>query len=227
MRDRGSANGIRAVMRRGGAPVLCVVLIIAAGTAGRIDAAGDGVPVAKLRESIICCPGDSMVLDGWASVDPGGEVVEWLWDTNGDGIVDAATDRGELHMTAPARTATLHITLRVRDNSGNVSAADSAVLHVINSRPRIVLPSDTTVMMGARVTFQPRVATECGRIQLYQWDFDEDGNYEHKSSENGVTSRVYYRPGHYIARLLVVDSNGHEAGGVISVTVQARPKAAQ
>ncbi|MDD5673810.1 MAG: hypothetical protein PHC61_06595, partial [Chitinivibrionales bacterium] len=53
-------------------------------------------PIAKIGESKICCPGDSISLDGWASIEIGGDIMEWLWDYNGDSKVDTITKTGEL-----------------------------------------------------------------------------------------------------------------------------------
>lgn len=181
-----------------------------------------GLPQAKIRQSILCCPGDSVVLDGWASVDPGGEIKEWLWDIGGDGKVDIASELGEASIIAPEEPYSYVVVLRVRDNQGNLSEPDSSVLSVMNSTPKVRISADTTVMMGARVTFEPQVRTTCGSVDKYEWDFDNDGNWEYRSRANPVTSRVYYRQGRYLARFRVTDSNGREAGAIVAITVVPR-----
>ncbi len=181
-----------------------------------------GLPHAKIRQSIICCPGDSVVLDGWASVDPGGEIVQWLWDIGADGSIDVASERGETALLAPEEPRTYIVVLKVRDNDGNLSKPDSSVLSVMNSSPKVQLSTDTTVMMGARVSFHPKIRTTCGSVAMFEWDFDNDGTFEYRSRTNAKTSRVYYRQGRYRARLKVTDTNGREAGGMVVITVVPR-----
>ena len=137
--------------------------------------ASSNLPIAKIGESLVCCPNDSIMLDGWASIDIGGEVVEWLWDLNGDNKVDTITKTGELVVASPRTPSSYIIHLKVKDNQGNISSADSAIVHVMNSTPLISIGHDTTVKAGIRMHFEPAITVSCGKIIRYEWDFNEDG----------------------------------------------------
>jgi len=183
------------------------------------ETAAEGIPIARIKESIVCCPQESVTIDGWASIDPGGEVAQWQWDLGGDGKPDRITEQGELTIVTPRESRTYRVVLRVRDNAGNLSAPETASVCVMNAAPQVRMPADTTVKLGARVYFRPAVRTICGTIGRYEWDFDDNGTYEYSSRDNGNTSRPYYRPGRYLAKMRVVDSNGREGGGVMIINV--------
>jgi len=178
-----------------------------------------GVPRAIIKESVICCPQEPIVLDGWASIAPGAEIVQWQWDLNGDGMADTTSTIGELAITSPARPKTYLIILWVRDSRNNVSRPDSARLSVMNSPPQVAVNCDTFVKVGTRIMFEPRIAVSCGSIVLYQWDLDGDGKYEYQSRDDGRTSKAFYKPGTYKARFRVVDNLGHEAGALKVIDV--------
>lgn len=183
--------------------------------------AGSGVPIARIKQSVICCPLEEIVLDGWASVDIDGEVEEWYWDLDGDNDVDTVTTTGEVRFVAPLESKLFSVALLVKDNDGNVSEPYSVSVHVMDSPPKVTLCPDTTVKVGVRVSFDPKVTSYCSSIELYEWDFDDDGSIEYKSRENGVTSRVYHKAGAYRARFKITDSLNREAGGIRTITVTA------
>jgi len=190
---------------------LCASLAAAADTGS--------VPIAKIKESVICCPLDQVTFDGWASIDVGGEVSGWLWDIDGDGRTDTLSLAGEIVFTAPRIPTTRLVTLRVKDREGNISEPDSATLHVMDSPPKAGIEHDTTIEVGQRYLFRPKVTTFCSKIERYEWDFNDDGQPEFRSFENGNTSRIYYKPGKYKARFKATDSFGREAGGVQIISV--------
>jgi hypothetical protein len=197
------------------------VAILCSGISVPAQPASDspGLPIAKIKESVICCPLDEVVLDGWASIDVGGEIVRWLWDLNGDGAVDTSSDAGELRFSVPRQPGSRLVILTVKDNDGNLSGRDTATLHVMNSPPRVIMEPDTVIRVGVRLFFEPRVESHCSEVVSYEWDFNDDGRPEYRSSDNGNTSRIYYKPGKYYARLKVTDTLGKEVGGIRTIHV--------
>jgi hypothetical protein len=140
----------------------------------------------------------------------------------GDGAVDTITDAGEISVFAPEKSRTCRVILAVRDNEGNLSAPDTAMFHVMESRPSVREMPDVTVQAGTRVLFEPEVGVTCSAIARYEWDLDDDGNYEYRSRVSGSTSKVYLRPGKYRTHFRVIDDVGKESGCVRLVTVIAK-----
>lgn len=179
----------------------------------------NGQPIARIKESIICCPKEEVYLDGWASIDVGGDVSKWRWDLNADGTPDTTVETGELIIAAPRKSSSYAVILTVVDNEGNISAPDTAMVHVMDIAPTVTMRSDTTVKVGVRVNFQPVVRWVCSEPTHFEWDFDNDGTTEYRSRSNGNTSKVYYTPGRYRARFSVVDAYGREGGILTTVHV--------
>jgi len=182
----------------------------------------DGKPIARIKGSIICCPREKILLDGWASIAVGSEVTAWLWDLTGRGRPDTVCSSGELIVTAPSRTRTYSVSLRVRDKRGNLSEPDTCIVYVQDVPPTVSLRADTTVKVGVRVHFQPRVTTVCNPVVRYEWDMDDDGAFEYHSASDGNTSKEYHTPGRYSAHFRVVDAAGREAGAITVVNVVDR-----
>jgi hypothetical protein len=178
-------------------------------------------PIAKLKESVVCCPLDTVLLDGWASISPGGEIVKWMWDLNGDHQIDTSTTSGEVQIIAPSTPCSRTVYLTVKDRTGAVSKPDSILFHVMNSPPRVVLAADTTIKVGVRVSFAPTLWCNCGKPVMFEWDFNDDGQADYRSDVSGNTSRLYQKAGRYTARFRVVDALGREAGAVERITVLA------
>ncbi len=185
--------------------------IVFGGTAGR--------PIARIAESMICCPGERVALDGWASIDIGGDVDEWMWHIDAKPPLDTTIDLGELIISAPVKPRTYFVVLRVKDNEGNLSDPDTSILHVMHSPPRVSLGPDTTIKPGIRLSVSPKVESHCSRIVLYEWDLDGDGHFEHQSNLHGRTSKVYTRPGARLIKFRATDEHGFQAGGARRVRV--------
>ncbi|MDD5673809.1 MAG: PKD domain-containing protein, partial [Chitinivibrionales bacterium] len=109
--------------------------------------------------------------------------------------------------------------LRVKDKSGVISQADSAIVHVMKSVPLVTIGRDTAIKAGVRMIFKPNITKSCGTIKRYEWKFNDDGKPDYVSDDNPNTSRVFFRPGKYHARFRVVDSNGNEAGAIQTISV--------
>jgi PKD repeat protein len=197
--------------------LLPTILLVGLCFAGTDSLRSDGIPIARIGESIICCPLDTIELDGWASIDIGGEVQVWYWSIGAEREHSALS--GEARIIAPEKPGTYQVILKVADNQGNISPPDTGTLHVMHAPPKVTLRSDTTVKIGVRIDFSPEVVSHCSKVVSFEWDFNNDGTFEYRSGWHGRTSRTYNRPGRYRARFRVVDDLGREAGGIRTITI--------
>jgi len=188
-------------------------------TLGIVSLYVDAAPIARIKESLISCPADTVILDGWASIDIGGEIDVWHWNINFDPPIDTLTLSGELKIIAPQVPRIYTITLSVINMQGAHSAPDSATLVVMDSRPRVSIGKDTVIRIGTRVQFSPHIRFNCGNGVLYEWDFNNDEIFEYSSDDNPRTTRIYRKPGRYYARFRVKDCFGKESGGVRIIEV--------
>ncbi|MCB1188452.1 PQQ-binding-like beta-propeller repeat protein [bacterium] len=149
----------------------------------------------------------------FGSVDPDGNIVEYAWDWDGDGLYDAVGESTNAsHVYTEPGIFTMR--LRVEDNDGG---RDTTTLEITvnvagNLPPSAVLDSDkTTSYAPFEINFDASASMDSdGSIVKYEWDFDGDGGYE-ESGEGAAASYVYPVHGRYIASLRVTDDKGAQA----------------
>ena len=102
-------------------------------------------PIADAGPDQVGAPGQELVFSGAGSLDPDGDVVEWLWDFG-----DGATAGGERVSHRFERPGRYHVRLRVRDDTGQPDAVayDEAVA-AINAPPVAKAGPDLLAAPGA------------------------------------------------------------------------------
>lgn len=84
----------------------------------------------------------------------------------------------------------------------------------------VVLGVSGTAGAGNPVSFDAsRTSDSGGTPKEYRWDYDDDGKIDETTSRP-TTTHVYRKPGKYVARLTVVDSNDRTASTTVPVTVK-------
>lgn len=157
-------------------------------------------PVADAGPDIIGIPGQTVKFSGLTSIDPDGEITQFLWDF-GDG--NTGTGRQTTHQySKPGKYNAL---LTVRDNSGFQEAVGYDEVTVwINRSPVAVAGPDLTIAPNVKITFNGDKSYDPdGKIVSFQWDFS-DGKH---SSKQKRVSRTFRSPGVYTAHLTVVDNH--------------------
>jgi PKD repeat protein len=153
-----------------------------------------------------------MVVEMGAIATGGEPPYYYEWDFNSDGVnegygIDVDTYKGTF-----ASQGTFEITARVTD-SRDTTASASRYVHVLASNPIAVanaLPNEGPVgLFGLFVIFSATGSYDPdGSIVLYEWDFDNDGEYDWSSPVTGSTSHGFTQPGNYYPTLRVTDNDG-------------------
>jgi WD40 repeat protein len=103
-------------------------------------------------------PGVTVVLDAHESMDPLGPIVDFNWDTNGDGVLDRDTGANPLTTTTFTIVGTYHLAVRVTDEAGLTSSASVDVT---------ITPAIAGALgQGAGVRFIPPKATGSRFVKL-------------------------------------------------------------
>jgi len=163
--------------------------------------------------------GDRILLDAADSYDPDGEIAEYSWDYQSDGVFDWTTAEPRV-VVAPLPSGTWPITLRIIDQSGN-SDAVMRVLTIEELKPpdaRFEF-SPATPAIGDPIRFLDTSIGWDGTILSWEWDFG-DG---HTSREREPIHR-YQTPGDHEVRLIVRDSEGLHDTLLDTITVQLNPE---
>jgi YD repeat-containing protein len=165
----------------------------------------------------------AVTFDGSGSSDPGGSIVKYEWDLNGDGTFETNTGTTKTVSKTFTAEGTYDIRLRVTDNGG---ATDLAVrtYDVIGNRPPVATVSASpnpaiatqTVTLDATGTSDPD-----GTIATYEWDLDGNGTYERNTGTVKTTTTSYASAATITVGLKVTDNGGKTATASVPVTVNS------
>jgi PKD repeat protein len=158
-------------------------------------------PIADAGPDLIGAPGQALTFVGSGSIDPDGDVVEYLWD-----FKDGASAAGGQVSHSFERPGTYHVRLQVRDDTEHSSAFDyDEARVVINAPPVAKAGQDILAGPGDAVTFDASNSFDIdGTVAAWRWDFSD----EEASQSGPKVVRAYAAPGVYTARLTVTDDSG-------------------
>lgn len=88
-----------------------------------------------------------------------------------------------------------------------------------NQVPIIITKERTNGLLNEEIDFNVTAYDPDGWITLYEWDFDGDGIFDWKSSEDGNTTHIYHIIDVYWARIRVTDNNGFSNYSITKVFV--------
>ncbi|EFW92130.1 hypothetical protein ZOD2009_11655 [Haladaptatus paucihalophilus DX253] len=121
-------------------------------------------------------------------------VTSWAFLSGGSGSPSAT----ELDMGSP-------VTIRPGTCGGSLQAS---------------LRAAGTASAGTPITLDASRSSDSeGTPTKYRWDYDDDGTVD-ETTTRPTTTHTYSKPGEHIARVTVVDSNGHTASATTPVTVE-------
>jgi len=167
--------------------------------------------------------GDRVKLNACMSYDKDGFIEKYHWDVDGDGEFEK--DTGGCRLDHKFSEVDRHdITVRATDDDGATSEVSEAVeVTSANSPPEAEFSIDPREPeAGKVVTFSAASSHDSdGEIVQYMWDFDGDGDFERKSSED-KTSFSFGKVGEYQIGLKVVDDDDSVASTEKRVKVERR-----
>ena len=167
--------------------------------------------------------------------------LEWTPNTEADFakyVVHRSTQRGFNPTTSTAaatitaiRATSFNVTglkpntayyfkIEVSDIAGhsNISNEVTARTLTVNIPPVCDAGGDRTVVAGTIVDFRPTASDADGRVELYLWDFDNDGVWDFNST-SGTVSHQYSQVGVFTAHLQVRDDRAGTADSWANITV--------
>jgi large repetitive protein len=158
--------------------------------------------------------GQTVNFNANASADPGGSIISYEWDLDGNGSFEVTGATPSRSYTTPG---TRMITLRVTDNNNAVDAAVASLR--VNANPRAIFTmTPSPALINETVTFDGSDSNDDfdglnGAVVRYEWDLDGDVNtgpqgFEVDGGANPTTSRSYATAGALTIRLRVTDNDG-------------------
>lgn len=157
-------------------------------------------PVANIAAPSYVMQGERFILDGSASVDPDGSIVEYLWKIGSGEILT-----GQKVEYENRQGGNINVLLTVKDNaevSNSISKAEMTIRS--NALPVAVAGDDKRVSPGKPATFSAtRSYDPDGKVVRHEWDF---GNGVLKNG--AVVQHGFEKPGSYPVVLKVTDNTG-------------------
>ena len=173
--------------------------------------------------------GENVTLDGSASTDPDGAIVNYAWTRlDGDNTEDLGSSSSPTLQTRLPDGANT-IQLVVTDNTGG-TASDTVIITVNAPAPmpptanagadRVVNDSDSTA--GENVTLDGSASTDPdGNIVNYAWTRLDDENSTDLGSGSSPTLQTRLPDGANRIQLVVTDNSGRTATDTVIITVNA------
>jgi PKD repeat protein len=206
-------------------------LSIEIGTGFDVDSSGEpsaAPPVAGFQQSPTKpTAGDLVLFNGTSSIDPGGQIVEFAWDFDGDGQVDSTTPLAEHTFVEPGAYT---VSLTVADNDGNVHTISRTITvqapppdaedELLSFQPPVAdfayMPASPNP--GDPVLFNGTFSSDFdGDIVSFAWDFDGDGTID---SADAIAEHAFTSPGTYSVSLTVTDDGGNTDTVTIPIDVE-------
>jgi len=192
---------------------------------------GNGVPVQPTNQRPHAAftlspatplPGQVVTFDASGSSDPDGQIVQYRWDFDGNGSVDA---QGVRASTSFAFAGTFNVTLSVIDNQGQSAAISQPVsvrAQALNAPPVAQFSfSPTQPRVGEIVLFDASASVDPdGQIVQYRWDLNSDGRVDVTGPR--VSAR-FNSARNFLATLTVIDDRGASSSSSQTVNVGQRP----
>ncbi len=188
------------------------------------------LPTAKFNvNSTSVFAGDKVTFTS-SSTDPDGNIVEYIWDFDGDGFFnDEPSDESTLeHVYGKMNKVGYDVRLKVIDDKGGESISDPIKVHVDSLAQPPTAGFTFTSIPGSdglkiKFTNTSTADTKAGaEILSYQWDYDvdsllttADSNGDGKKdndtdSQAKDPERLYAEKGNYKVKLTVTDSQGNK-----------------
>jgi hypothetical protein len=149
-------------------------------------------------------------------------VSAYRWDVDGDGTVDAVTNRSwTTHRYADAGVHRPSVT--VVDAAGLTATADAPVRvrDTTPPRPALAHPTDRLAATSAPTILDASASVDNDRVARYRWDVDGDGSVDHVSDAPIFRHRFAPGPKRYNVTVTAVDPAGN--ANATTVPIRIRP----
>ncbi len=158
--------------------------------------------------------------DASKSYDPNGEIVNFEWDFDNDGVFELDTDLDPTSSYEFTDNGSYWVTCRATDDLGGMGTGKIRIS--INNIPPIAIAGadvtsgdkPLTVNLNADASSDPD-----GSILKWEWDFEGDGTYDWTSDTGGDVQNVYNERGSFLTTLRVTDNDDDTTTDTIEIHV--------
>jgi len=158
-------------------------------------------------------------VDGSASTDADGSIVQWSWDCDGDSVYEVVAAAGTGSACTFAAVGSYTIGLEVLDDDGGTGTATADVT-VGNDPPTAAPGGPYAGDEGVVVALDGSGSSDAGgALTTWEWDCTDDGTFDVTASSGTGVGCTYDDDGAYTLRLRVTDDDGATDEATVGVTV--------
>ncbi len=146
---------------------------------------------------------------GSSDPDPGGSVVRYEWDLDGNGTYETDAGSNPVLNTQFTTSGSRDVHLRVTNDMG--ATAIFTIPVVVANQPPVASfnVQNPPAIVGAPTTLDAGPSADPdGTIARYQWDLDNDGTYETDGGTLKTIQKTFPASGTYTVGLKVTDNSG-------------------
>ena len=182
---------------------------------------GNQAPVAAPGGPYAALQGQAVAIDGSASADTDGALVDFAWDCDaGDGVSLSSTGTTPAFSCVYGSVGTYTVTLQVTDDDGAMNTVTTTVI-VSNGAPVAVAGGPYLGVKNVVVNVDGSASSDAdGTLVSYAWDCDTDGNID-VTLAVPIAGCVYGNIGTYTATLVVTDNDGGTSTDTATVNIPA------
>lgn len=160
-----------------------------------------------------------------SSTDPGGRIVAYRWDLDGDGEFELDTGKDSAFEWQYTTATDINVGLQVVDNDGYTDVTTRHLL--VNTPPVAHFTVRDPEIFQPNCYFDPAGSGDPdGDSFTLKWDFEPDGKIDRETSD---TTEAFAHPypdyGEYRPTLTVTDSHGASSEMYVNIKYMARPVA--
>ena len=171
----------------------------------------NALPLISFNTANVCF-GNQTIFNNTSTIQ-NGTITNWMWDINGDGIIDANSQNLNYNYTS---AGTYTVILTASSNANCVNSSSTTV--TVNPLP-IINFSGNNVCHNAVTTFTNNSSIGNGnQITNYSWSF---GNSTSSMQTNPMV--IYTNPGNYVVSLTATSNNNCVSSGTALVSVWPNP----
>ncbi len=166
----------------------------------------------------------SVDFDASASIDHDGTIVSYEWDLDGDGSYELGPAPEATESRTYLVSGSYDVVVQVTDDLGET---DTAIVTINANVPGNIAPfasvsaEPTTGTAPLLVDFDGSVSDDPdGTIDLYEWDWDNDGVFDESSPTDPLASHTFADEGIFEVVLRVMDNQGITDTASVSITVE-------
>jgi hypothetical protein len=175
----------------------------------------NSIPVITLHDTTVSI-NDTIRLHAVISTLTDDSIVSMAWKIGSAGTFTNTTKKDTI-ITAPKDSGIITCMFKVTDKFGN-TATDTINDTVITDSPIFSLGNDTTISVGANLTFSANIQQRFGTVVMYTWSYQGDTTWTDSGSQH-TKSISFNHSGQMILICKVRDDDGNVTVDTVNITV--------